>query len=318
MRIVAILTALLLSVFMGTAMAYGLEAPQVAFITVPTIFTISMVVPMPGGILAVNYVMVNVDKPDVATPGYQPQKDKITIFRARDVSIFPSRDSKGIKITNNIVMKSGTNMITLDITEGTLDWKGAAEGDADSRAIIQELNGEVPGYRLELAEFVQNNLNENLYAIIEFCNGDTPLLFGSECSKMQMTPEMAGNKDKTFGKISLKSMKKGPAIAHYYGTMTYAVDFNIAADDVTPSIAKGSGRYVIPSNNAAAVTVTGFDDAVAGDRITLVGSGGTHVSTLANGTTFILEGGADWDSDLGSTLTLQVFDATHFYEISRS
>lgn len=132
-----------------------------------------------------------------------------------------------------------------------------------------------------------------------------------------MTPEMEGNKDKTFGKISLKSMKKGPAIAHYYGTMTYAVDFNIAADDVTPSIAEGSGRYVIPNSNAAPITITGLDDAVAGDRITLVGSGG-NVSTIENGSVFVLEGGADWDSDLGATLTLQVFDATHFFEISRT
>lgn len=317
MKIIRIFFALMFSMFIGDLVAYSINLPDAAFLITPAIFAASFLQFTPVGALIMAYVPVDVLKKDVPTPAYKPIKHIITIFQHRDVSSFPARDTKGVKITDNIVMSSNKNMIKLEVTPGTVDFEGAAEGDADARAVIQKLVGDAPGYELELAEFIQNNLNENLGAILEFADGSTPLYFGDEAAPLQLTPTIKGNKDKISSGVSLESTQKGPVIGHYYGTMTYATDNAIAADDATPSVAAGTGRYVIPATNAAAVEITSLDDATAGMIITLIGSGG-EVSTINAAGEFILEGDVSWSSTAGATITFEVFAADVFIERSRT
>lgn len=209
-------------------------------------------------------------------------------------------------------------MIILEVTAGTVTFEGTAEGDMDARAVIQKLVGDAPGYELDLAEFIQNNLNENLGAILEFADGSTPLYFGDEAAPLMLVPNTAGNKDKISSQVSLESAQKGPCIGHYFGTMTYATDYNIAVDDATPSVANGSGRYVIPNNNTAATEITTFDDAVVGMVITFIGSGGSFLSTINSAGEFVLKGGVSWSSTDGSTITFEVYDTDKFIERSRT
>ncbi len=317
MKIIRIITALLFSVILGNLFAHSIELPQAAFAIVPALFATSFIQFTPMGSFLFAFVPVDVLKKDTPTPAYTPIKHILTIFRHRDVSSFPARDANGVKISANLGMASNKNMIRLEVTPGTVSFEGASEGDADARAVIQKLVGDAPGYELELAEFIQNNLNENLGAILEYADGSTPLYFGDEAAPLQLVPATAGSKDKISTQISLESAQKGPVIAHYFGTMTYATDNQIAADDVTPSVAAGSGRYVIPNDNAAPVEITSLDDAVKGMIITLVGSGGS-VSTINAAGEFILEGDASWSSNDGATITFEVFADDVFIERSRT
>lgn len=317
MKIVGILITLMLSLVLGNTVGFVFDSLNTAVAVSGVSFIGGMIMPKQLGILAVGFVNVDVFKANTSAPGYLPPKDIISFWTDEDVTGMPPRDDNGVRIIGNIAMNAGRHMIRIQVTEGTLIWKNMMEGDADSRAVIQSLEFEVPGYGLLLAEFLANNANKNIYAGIQFCNGATPLQFGSECAKMQMTIDTEGNKDKTYSKISLKSMKKGPVVAHYFGTFTYAQDFAIAADDVTPSISEGNGRYVIPANTGA-TAITGFDDAGAGKTVTLVGSGGVNASTIAHGGKFVMADGADWTGDTGSTITFEIYDADHYFEISRS
>lgn len=317
MKFIGVILSLLFSILIGNIVGAELDSATSSYVITGVLFVASFAIPSDRSILAA-YAMVDVMKRNTAMPGFQPQYNVITVFRSRDVALFPNRDDKGVKITGNVQLLQGSNMIRLEVTAGTMVWKNTAEGDADSRGIKQTLEAEVPGFALETAEFLYNNMNEDLYAIVEFCDGSTPLLFGSPCAKLQLKPEGEGNKDKTYSKLSFESMNKGPIIAHYYGTMTYAADFTISADDTTPSIAQGSGRYVIPSTNVADVTITSLDNAIEGQVITLVGSGGTHLSSIVTGGEFILHGGTSWTSLGGSTITFEVFDTDHFIELSRT
>ena len=265
------------------------------------------------------YITVDVPKEIDDAPGILQPKDKVTIIRVDDVSVFPARDSKKVYISDNIAMKSNKNMMIIYVTPGTIDFEGTAEGEADSTAIMQKLAGSHPGYALPIAEFMANNLNQNLAAVIEFCDGSTPLLFGSACAPLKLVPNVKGSKGDASSTFEMSSIVKGPCIAHYGGTLTLATDNEIAADDVTPSVAEGTGRYVIPDDNAAANPVTSLDDAVKGMVITLVGSGGTHPSTItAAATEFILEGGVTWTSTDGAEITFEVFAAGVFIERSRA
>lgn len=264
------------------------------------------------------YVAIDVNKPEKASPALFKPKDKVTFFRHRDVLAHPARDSKGVYIASNIQMKTNKNMLILYVTPGTIKFSGAAEGDNDARAIMQSISGSHPGYALEIAEFMANNLNENLGATLEFCDGSTPLLFGGECAPLQMSPNVQADGAKLTSDFEAKSTSPGPCIAHYGGTLTYAVDNEIAADDVTPSIAAGTGRYVIPDDNIAPVEITSLDDAVKGMVVTLVGSGGANVSTINSALEFILEGDVAWSSVDGSEITFEVYAADVFIERSRS
>lgn len=310
-----ILTALF-SILLGNIISSWLEIPTATLIITPLLFFLANA-PLPAGSFY-TYIPVDVLKKDTPTPAYTPIKHILTIFRHRDVLTHPSRDSKGVKISSNVIMSTNKNMIKLQVTAGTVAFEGTGEGDPDAKAIIQKLSGNAPGYELELAEFIQNNLNEDLGAILEFADGSTPLYFGDEAAPLQLVVTSSGNKDKISAQVSLESSQKGPVIGHYFGTMTYAEDFEIAADDATPSVAEGSGRYVVPDDNASPVTITGFDDAVKGMIITLVGSGGDNLSTIATSSSFILEGGTSWTSVAGSTITFEVFSATVFIERSRT
>lgn len=167
------------------------------------------------------YTFASVAKPSGATPGFQKPMDELILFRTQDIDTMPDRDDNGVKITGNVVLSAGANMISVYCTPKTIEYRQTPEGDPDSRAFVQELKGSFPGYELLIAEFITNNSNENLMGILRFCDGVTkPKLFGSICAPLQMEAALEGTSEKTSNNIVLKSMNKGPAIAIYEGTLS--------------------------------------------------------------------------------------------------
>ncbi len=76
-----------------------------------------------------------------------------------------------------------------------------------------------------------------------------------------------------------------------------------AADgDATPTVL-GATCLLIPSNTAP-TAITQLDDAVPGQRVTIVATNATNPSTLADGARFILAGGAAWAPGIDDTITL--------------
>lgn len=167
------------------------------------------------------YTFSSVAKPSGATPGFQKPMDELILFRTQDIDTMPARDDKGVVIAGNIVLAAGANMISVYCTPKTIEYRQTPEGDPDSRAFVQELKGNFPGYESAVAEFITNNSNENLMALLRFCDGvTTPKLFGSICAPLQMEAALEGTSDKTSNTLTLKSMNKGPAIAIYNGTLS--------------------------------------------------------------------------------------------------
>ena len=267
------------------------------------------------------YVKVNVAKPGDNKGVGGDKKDKVIIFDWDDVLTNPSRDAGGIVITDNLVMKPGAYMITLYATQSSIKASADSEGDPDAKGIMQSVEFEHPGDSVEIREFRANWMNKNIGIVVERCSSTMKSLYGTPCSPLQMVFKAEDDKDKNKTTFTFKSTQKGPDIADYRGTTTFGdVTGTVAANATTVDVQAGQGRYQLTDGTAAAATITTCSNPENGGKYTLLGSGGSHPSTITGGD-FILSNGTAWTALSGSELTVQAFksgaSAWKFFELSR-
>ena len=86
----------------------------------------------------------------------------------------------------------------------------------------------------------------------------------------------------------------------------------ITAADTTPSVADGT---VFTCANSGAVSITGFDDGTAGQRISIIFADSN--TTIVDSASIQLSGGSNFVSSANDVLTL-VLAGSVWYEIGRS
>ena len=270
---------------------------------------------------AMTYVKIDVLKPGDSKGTGGDKKDKIIIIDVDDIATMPARDGSGIVISGNIVMNPGTYMTKIYGTQSSIKAGADSTGDPDAKGIEQSVDFEHPGDSSEIREFRTNWMNKNVMIIIERCSTSKKNLYGTPCSPLQMVFKAEDDKDKNKTTFTFKSTQKGPDVADYEGTLTLsAVVATIAADAATINLAPGPGRYQLTDGTVSAVTITTCTNAVEGMSVTLIGSGGTHPSTII-GTDFLLENGTAWNAISGAEITFKAFKsgvaAWKFIELSR-
>ncbi len=284
-----------------------------------------LVSPEAGVSYAFAYVPISVPKAS-GNPGVPGNKgDLLTIFDFDDVvKSSLTRDSKGVLIPQNIVMKPGKYMWQVYGTVNTIAPSFTGEGDPDAVGVTQAIEFSHPGQKREIKEFAQNNMNKSLGVILQTCDGSGMEVYGTPCATLQMIPTGTNNDSKKDVMFVFTSRQRSSFVpADYEGTLTLpAVLATIAADEDEPDVANGSGEYQL-TDNAAATEITTLTNAVNGLPYTLIGSGGVNPATItAAGGDFILANGTTWTGDAGSSLTVKAFKdgaATFkFIEISRS
>lgn len=255
------------------------------------------------------YVKINVTKPAGNQGVGSGKKDLITLIDKDDILTMPSRDSKGVVIAGNIVMKEGAYAIKVYGTVNTIKTGSNSEGDIDSEGFIHNLDFEHPGNSVDIREFKTNWLGRSIIAVVEYCSTGKKDLFGTPCAPLRMTSKHEDDKDKNKNTISLKSSQKCEyEVADYLGTIEYdAVVGTIAADDTSPDVVAGEGQYQLTTGSVSAVAITTLDNAVNGGVYTLLGSGGTYPSTIPTGNSFILANGTTWTALAGSQITVKAF-----------
>lgn len=252
------------------------------------------------------YAKVNVDKPGINKGIGGNKKAIITFIDLDDVSVFPSRDSKGIVIENNIIFKNGAYMITVYGTIDTIKSNRTTEGDIDAEGIMQSIEFSHPGDEVAILEFQTNWLSRNIAIIVERCSDNTKRLYGSPCAPLRMAFNADDDKDKNANVFTLKSSNKGPNVADYRGTLTYDdVTGTVAADETEVDLTNGEGRYQLTDGTVAVVDITTATNAVDGMVFTLLGSGGDYPSTITAGNDFILSEGTQWSALAGSQITFR-------------
>lgn len=275
------------------------------------------------GLAMATYIPIDVLK-TVGGGSPQNKKDMVTFYRLEDlVQDSLARDDKGVYIAQNIVCQAGKYGIKF---YGTIDKTApgyTTEGETDARGLIHALAMEHPGDSLELNEWIVNNLNQNIIAVVHECGAAYDKVLGTPCHPLQIAPQEQD--DSTAKKTMLNLTGVGRTRftpGRYDGTHTYAAPLaTIADDDTSPSVSAGTGQYQL-SENTAATEITTLDDATHGESYTLLGTGGQYASTIPSGNDFQLKDGVTWTAAVGAAITFKAFKNAGagftFIEISRS
>ena len=139
------------------------------------------------------------------------KKNYIYLFRWDDVATF-IKDKKGVRVTAFQFAES-KKPIGVYATQSTINIYDTAEGDDDARGFIQHVDFEHPGSEVEFKEFLNNNVNENLGAIVINCSGDDCKIAGTPCTPLKMsTAEGQDNNEANKTTINLASSLRGDTL----------------------------------------------------------------------------------------------------------
>jgi len=238
------------------------------------------------------------------------KKDRIVIIDTDDINLdsFPERDSSGIAITGDIPLKEGAYMVELYATQNTIKCLAEGAGDPDAKGITQTVEFEHPGNSNDIRAFRQYWMNRNVMILIQRCSSGKRDLFGTPCAPLQMTFKTQDDKDKNITIFTFTSIQKGIDIADYQGNVSFdTVKDTVDADATSVDVVNGPGEYQLTTGTAAAATITTLLNPVNGAVYTLLGSGGSHPSTITSANDFVLASGTTWTALAGSRITFRAF-----------
>lgn len=161
--------------------------------------------------MAEAYSMISVPRKNNNAGRASGKKSYIIIFRWDDVKTF-TKDDKGVKVTA-FEFQEGKKPVAVYATDSTINIYHTAEGDDDARGFIHHVDFDHPGSEVEWDEFVNNNVNENLGAIVINCKGDECKIAGTPCTPLKMsTAEGQDNNEANKTTINLASSLRGDTL----------------------------------------------------------------------------------------------------------
>ncbi|WP_296261795.1 hypothetical protein [uncultured Phocaeicola sp.] len=139
------------------------------------------------------------------------KKNYIYLFRWEDVKTF-TKDEKGVRVTA-FAFQAEKKPIGVYATQSTINIYDTAEGDPDARGFIHHVDFEHPGSEVEFKEFLNNNVNENLGAIVINCAGEDCKIAGTPCTPLSIsTAEGQDNNEANKTTINLASTLRGDTL----------------------------------------------------------------------------------------------------------
>lgn len=122
-------------------------------------------------------------------------------------------------------LMDGTKPIAVYATDSTINIYHTSEGEDDARGFIHHVDYEHPGTEIEHDEFVNNNINENLGAIVFGCSGEDAKMAGTPCTPLKLTKaDSQDNKEGDKNTINLASSLRGATIGHIAKSLIPATD----------------------------------------------------------------------------------------------
>ena len=127
-----------------------------------------------------------------------PKDPNLYVFRVDDVKTFPTRDSNGIKSTDNLVLNDNAKGIGIYINPSTMSRVDAPDGEYPSVGYICTVAGTAPGDALMLNEIVQALTNKDLILITKGCESDAATrLHGAKCAPLSLSVEETDSNEAT-------------------------------------------------------------------------------------------------------------------------
>lgn len=258
------------------------------------------------------YEFIDVSHPGAGSGAAKPKDPNVTIMRTEDILTWPVRDSKGVMMVGDFVMKPGKTAISVYMTGVNQQPTYETEGEVDSEQVMQKFVATHPGDALEAHEFFQNNLGVDLIVVYGSCADTVKRVYGTKCSPLRVKNSFKADKDgtgHTFTFDQIQGTKFTPGF--YTGNIPSSAP---VATDVSIDMLQATGyQYKVESLDVtAAITIPTFD-LVHGEVVTLIGSGGADPATLASGdatgATIILKDDTTWTALENATISFEVFDA---------
>lgn len=173
--------------------------------------------------MAEAYSMISVPRKNNNAGRASGKKSYIIIFRWDDVKTF-TKDEKGVKVTA-FDFQEGKKPVAVYATDSTINIYHTAEGDDDARGFIHHVDFDHPGSEVEWDEFVNNNVNENLGAIVINCSGDDCKIAGTPCTPLKMsTAEGQDNNEANKTTVNLASSLRGDTLGRIAKSLIPATD----------------------------------------------------------------------------------------------
>jgi hypothetical protein len=270
-------------------------------------------------------MFLNIEKKEGGGAGAAvANRPNVIIVLAKDVLSRPVRDSKGVKLLGDYVMKPGAAMFTIYGTPSKQKQGLAGDGDEDMVTIKQNYEVVFPGDTLEANETFQALVGEDLEIIAGNCVDGHKRVYGTECAPMKLKPAFTSDSSgRMHTLVFAQEIGSRFYPGFYYGNTTLGAAY---ATDVTIDCTIANGlQYKVESLDATAAITIATTDHPAGALVTLKGSGGSDPATLATGAsaagTVMLKGGTTWTALDGATISLRVFEDgtdTYFIEESRT
>ncbi len=173
--------------------------------------------------MAEAYSMISVPRKNNNAGRASGKKSYIIIFRWDDVKTF-TKDDKGVKVTA-FEFQEEKKPVAVYATDSTINIYHTAEGDDDARGFIHHVDFDHPGSEVEWDEFVNNNVNENLGAIVINCSGDDCKIAGTPCTPLKMsTAEGQDNNEANKTTVNLASSLRGDTLGRIAKSLIPATD----------------------------------------------------------------------------------------------
>lgn len=173
--------------------------------------------------MAEAYSMISVPRKNNNAGRASGKKSYIIIFRWDDIKTF-AKDEKGVKVTA-FDFQEGKKPVAVYATDSTINIYHTAEGDDDARGFIHHVDFDHPGSEVEWDEFVNNNVNENLGAIVINCSGDDCKIAGTPCTPLKMsTAEGQDNNEANKTTVNLASSLRGDTLGRIAKSLIPATD----------------------------------------------------------------------------------------------
>lgn len=173
--------------------------------------------------MAGTYSFASVPKKTSNSGRPKGKKSYIVLFRWDDVKTY-TRDEKGVNVTA-FSLATDKKPVGVYATDSTVKIYHSSEGEDDARGFIHHVEYEHPGSELEHDEFVNNNINENLGAIVIGCGTDDAKIAGTPCTPLKMTKaDSQDDKDADKSTINLATTLRGGTIGHIAASLIPATD----------------------------------------------------------------------------------------------
>jgi hypothetical protein len=261
-----------------------------------------------GMSMAILGALVGVPKPDELSDRGGPlnAKDTLLVARWRDIAYMPSRNARGVLISEDIVFKAGKSFVELYATRDKIKIDSTGEGDLDQEGAKKVVEGMHPGLYQEVLEFAEDNKHEDLVILVRRCDGDT-ILLGDCGNPMRMKHNHNSDNTKKDNTFTFTSVSASKTLAIYTGAITLP-DYAglVSANATTFSVGNGEGIYRTGVNTGA-TTLTGITNPNHGNIYTIQGNSGSFPTNIAASSVFILKDGTTMVLTENAYITFRAF-----------